>query len=497
MDEMQKKDYILTNFSANNFCSDHERLKLENKYSNILIVTSKYNRRAVSYQMNKKESVHSWLKYREGFSSFLVESFLKEMKLTDKDTILDPFLGSGTTSLVCQMNNISSIGFDIMPISSAAMRVKTKATEINCDEVKQAINDLKNISIPSDYKKQLETVLITDGAYSESTSIFLSYVTDYLIDASYDELTKDLIRLCILNVLEEVSYTIKGGQYLGWDYRSPKIIKANKIRELQGKKLLPKKVVRSEIKDPKDALLSELNKVISDVEEIQSESNNTKLHQHEIKTEYKQASSLLELPKIDDSTISGVITSPPYCNRYDYTRTYALELVYLGLSDLQIKQMRQDLLSCTVESKSKNEDLKKLYYSLGREDDYNKIQSIFLSNPVMIEITQALEKRKENGDLNNNGVISMVKGYFYELTFIFFEIYRICKKGSIVIFVNDNVRYGGEVVPVDFLSSSLAEQIGFKINKIYTIEQQKGNSSQQMAKFGKVALRKSITVWEK
>ena len=63
----------------------------------------------------------------------------------------------------------------------------------------------------------------------------------------------------------------------------------------------------------------------------------------------------------------------------------------------------------------------------------------------------------------------MVDGYFTELTFIFAELYRICKVGSYVAFVNDNVRYAGEVIPVDFLTTELAEQVGFKPVKIYTI----------------------------
>ena len=91
----------------------------------------------------------------------------------------------------------------------------------------------------------------------------------------------------------------------------------------------------------------------------------------------------------------------------------------------------------------------------------------------------------------------MVEGYFTELAFIYAELYRTCKKGASVAFVNDNVRYGGEVIPVDFLSSSFAEQFGFKTKVIYSLKQQKGNSSQQMAKFGRVPLRKSITIWTK
>lgn len=91
----------------------------------------------------------------------------------------------------------------------------------------------------------------------------------------------------------------------------------------------------------------------------------------------------------------------------------------------------------------------------------------------------------------------MVEGYFTELTFIFAELFRVCAHGAHVAFVNDNVRYAGEVIPVDYLTTMLAEELGFKPVVIYTLRQQKGNSSQQMKKYGKVNLRKSITVWEK
>ena len=159
--------------------------------------------------------------------------------------------------------------------------------------------------------------------------------------------------------------------------------------------------------------------------------------------------------------------------------------------------MRQDLLACTVESRSKMNDLEKFYQSIDQAGRFKYIKETIESNRALKEVIEALNRRKENGDLNNHGVIRMVEGYFTELGFVFAELYRLCKKGAMAAFVNDNVRYGGEVIPVDFLSCALAEDFGFKVKKIYTLKQQKGNSSQQMAKFGKVALRKGITIWMK
>jgi len=90
----------------------------------------------------------------------------------------------------------------------------------------------------------------------------------------------------------------------------------------------------------------------------------------------------------------------------------------------------------------------------------------------------------------------MVEQYFTELTFVFAELLRVCRRGACVAFVNDNVRYGGEIIPVDLFTTNLAEDLGFEPVKVYVLPQRKGNSSQQMEKFGREALRKSITVWE-
>jgi len=48
------------------------------------------------------------------------------------------------------------------------------------------------------------------------------------------------------------------------------------------------------------------------------------------KIELKLGSCLDILPIMEPNSFSGIITSPPYCNRYDYTRTYAC-LLYTSI----------------------------------------------------------------------------------------------------------------------------------------------------------------------
>ena len=486
-------NYLVDNFSADNFCDESERQKLEKKYAELLDVTEKFNRQSVSYQLSKKDALHSWLKYKEGFSANLVNILLDEMGAVAGDCVMDPFMGSGTTALVCQMRGINSIGYDVMPISAVSIKAKSAVMRYDINEIRSLIEDVRNLNVPVDYCKSTPYITITLNAYPKENEHFLAYIHDWNEQSLYSPEAKNLLTLCVINSLERCSYTIKSGQYLGWDCRSQKVQDANKARATKGQKLLPEKFTRAEICDSKETILDELTHVLADIELIQKNA----IDSVGAEIDFVPESVLYALPLLEENKLKGVITSPPYCNRYDYTRTYALELVYLGIGEEEIKQMRQELLSCTVESKSKIDELKDFYYSIGKSERFTYIYDTIKENKAFSEVMAALVKRKENGDLNNNGVIRMVEGYFTELAFIYAELYRVCKPGAMVAFVNDNVRYGGEVIPVDFLSCSFAEQFGFKTKQIYTLKQQKGNSSQQMAKFGRVALRKGITVWVK
>lgn len=481
------------NFSADSANSDIARKELENKYWPITQVTEKFNRQTVSYQLSKKDKLHRWLKYKEGFSAELVRLLIKEFRIKPGEVILDPFMGSGTTALVSCMQGINSMGFDILPMTKFSINAKMAAFDYDINEVKELLSEIEKLEMPKNYKQVTPALSITRDGYPNTTSKEIAFFDEFIEQSSFSDILKCLFKLCMINSLERVSYSRKDGQYLRWDYRCPKIIKANQERIKAGKKPLVTRLDKGELPSMKSALIEELTNVLRDIEYIQSQ----KKDGISGSCDFIEGSAIFEMPKKEANSINGVISSPPYCNRYDYTRTYAMELAYLGVTEQGIRSLRQELLSCTVENKTKLDRIKDCYVQLGREADYNTIISIVNSNAALNEINNALKSRNENGEINNKGVLQMVKGYFTELTFLFFEIFRMCKDGAHVAFVNDNVRYAGEVIPVDFLTTDLAEAVGFKPVKIYTLKQTKGNSSQQMAKYGRVALRKSITIWEK
>lgn len=490
--DLDDDSWKTTQFSADGVNPQNEREALETKYWNITKVTDKFNRQSVSYQLSKKDRFHRWLKYKEGFSAELVRILFADFSLKEGDVVLDPFMGSGTTALVAQMSGLHSVGYDILPMSKLSILCKSSVYKYNVTELESLLEDVEKLQTPEDYSKLTPYISTTKEGYPEQTSKDLSYYDEYFSASSYTDEVKALLKLCTLNTLEGISYSKKDGQYLRWDCRCPKIVRASEERAAKGKKPFAVILNKGELPTLKASLLEELRNVIADIKHIQS-------LEQPVHTEcsFVEGSALFELPRLQDNTINGVVSSPPYCNRYDYTRTYALELAYLGQDDAAVKSLRQALLSCTVESKPKISILNEYYTSIGRAEDFERILDVVKSNTVLKEILDSLRQRSQCGEVNNKGVIPMVEGYFTELAFVFAELFRVCSPGAYVAFVNDNVRYAGEVISVDYLTTMLAESLGFEPTIIYTLKQKKGNSSQQMKKYGKVNLRKSITIWKK
>ena len=112
-----------------------------------------------------------------------------------------------------------------------------------------------------------------------------------------------------------------------------------------------------------------------------------------------------------------------------------------------------------------------------------------IHHPALVEVLDNLDGQ----DLNNPRIPIMIKGYFEDMNQAFRQMALVCRPGAKMALVVANARFHGELIPVDLLLSELAIDAGFDVERI-VITRYKGNSSQQMGRFGRVPVRESVVV---
>lgn len=450
--------------------------RLKQHFDGRFSIQPSLNRQLVSFQANKARPVYRWYKYKEAFSAALVESLFERYGIA-QGRILDPFAGSGTALFAASERGIDADGIELLPIGQQIVLTKQIIENgFTQDDLRTLQRWMASKQWAQNRNRiELPEIRITQGAYPPlAKDLIERYVEAAQVENPRVQI---ILRFALLCILESVSYTRKDGQYLRWDYRS-------------GRKQGQKAFDKGEILDFDDAITSKLDEIIRDLTHSPAQPTLLESNHREHGAINLHSGSCLEImPRLPAEHYDALMTSPPYCNRYDYTRTYALELALLGVGEKEISRLRQDMLSCTVENRAK--DLLKLNPAWQPAIEAANEQALLQS------ILGYLEHERETRNLNNNGIPRMVRGYFYEMACVIAESARVLKPNAPLILVNDNVRYAGASVSVDMILSHLAERLGFSVENILVLPNGKGNSSQQMGEHGREPLRKCIYIWRK
>ena len=452
--------------------SVRERRALEDRFRSRVAPNSALSRKAVSYQGNRAAPGLRWMKYKEGFSRALVDGFISEFR---PKSVLDPFAGIGTAPLVAAGGGADAAGIEIMPVGALVGRgIARAANGARRDALESAASALL-AALESDGDADdcaFPHVRITESAFPPETESAIAKARKF-IRAMDESAERSLLDLACMTILEEVSYTRKDGQYLRWDYRSGRSLRS--------------RVHKGKVAPFAEALGGKVYEMVHDMDALKREYGGGH-------PEFVIGSCLEILRELPEAGFDMVVTSPPYANRYDYTRTYALELAWLGYKQDDFANLRQSMLSATVENKPKTAWLRKVY---GEDGDglLSQALGMYENQGAVHEVADILKSRAS--ELSNRHVIRLIEGYFLEMAVVVAELGRIVRPGGVVIMVNDNVRYHGEEAPTDLILSDYAEQRGFVCENIWTLPRGKGNSSQQMRRFGRREIRKCVYKWRR
>ena len=447
------------------------RAALHERFADRITVDHDLTRRLVSYQGNKHVPGFRWMKYKEGFSAPLVERFLG---YGGNGWVLDPFSGMGTTALTASWRGRDATGIEAMQVGNLVARAITAVANgvdpRHLSDASRGLLDYLEHGVP-DPEHAFPHVRITRGAFSPRAEADIAKARTFISTLDDSELAMVLTTACVTAV-EEISYTRKDGQYLRWDPRSGRTEST--------------RLDKGPLPTLGDVLKRRLAEIADDAPALQRRYAGPPPC-------FVDGSCLTELGKLSSGAFDTVITSPPYANRYDYTRTYALELAWLGYDERRFKTLRQMLLSATVENHSKRAELEAMYQA--RSASLSGVFDLVDGNPALCEVLNIL--RAYAAELGNRHVIRLLEHYFTEMAVVIHELARVVAAGGHVFMVNDNVRYHGEETPVDLILSDFAEQAGFRCESIWTLPRGKGNSSQQMGRFGREEIRKCVYHWVK
>jgi hypothetical protein len=364
---------------------------------------------------------HRWYYYKEGFSPNFVEKAIAHSQIKKNDLIIDPFNGSGTTTLTSAILGYQSIGIEVNPFTSFLSSAKQKNVDTielkktfektfkNCE--KGAPSNLIRFSTFS-YKKDLEKWLFNknilnsfEGGWRYSSSIKNPDV-------------KKIINLSLISAIMENCNAIKDGKCLRYrpTWKNKRLTKEDFIQSLTDKS---RAIIDDIVSHP---TLTEANIIQGDVRKVISSNRQI-------------------------SNFKLCITSPPYLNTFDYTDIYRPEL-FLGkfihnsqeLYDLRLKTVRSH-----IQAK----------WNLPKMSDFG------------ILYDQVMKHLNENENLlMDKNIPLMIQAYFEDIFSILKKLFAKAAADAQIWMVVSNSAYANQEIPVDLIIGDLGTKSGWHLKEV-------------------------------
>ena len=412
----------------------------------------------MSYATQKKEGdeknriypddlpVHEWYRFVLSYPPHLVRIYLDEFNLTSQDRVLDPFCGTGTTIIECKKQGIPSVGFERMPVVHFA--ASTKANwDVSPKGLMQHAQEVSDAT-----KALLEEEGVKDDPIFEPLDDSPSDLRT--VSESKDRLLiKDSMcpgPMHKVLVLQEKMEELRDDQY--WNHERLALAK-ELVYTISNLRFGPEVGVSQKKKKRGNRpvvkpWLQAVKSISEDLEIVQNRKG--------VPSEVRLADSRSIAEELEPNSVDAVITSPPYPNEKDYSRTVRLESVMLDFmtdrSELQ-EQKKGLIRSNTRGVYVDDEDDKWI-------DDF----------PQVKELADKIEaKRKELGKTSGfeKYYHRVVRLYFGGMTRHLKDLRVALRPGAKLAYVvGDQASYFQIPIRTGEILADIAEQIGYEVNDI-------------------------------
>jgi len=418
-----------------------------------------------TFQDSLRAPIHCWFKYPAGFSYKLVETLIEEYHLSADSWILDPFVGSGTTTVVAKQWGINSIGIEAHPFVHWVAQVKC-FWEYDMDQLRHNIsrllNHLQTVPLFPGEEALAEFPTLIRKCYSDKNLWTLKFIRDSLDTFASTPQEGDFFRLALTDTLRGAS---RAGT--GWPYIAP-----NQYHEKNERPALEvfSETVRGMYRDL--ALVLEKRRV-ADIQ--------TRL----ILTDTRQPYP------VESESVNLAVTSPPYLNNYDYADRTRLETYFFGWTKSwrDITEQVRDRLIIAATTQIRRTEFPDHPVSTTIRDLEPSLYA-----ELAEKVTELKERRLHKGGKKSYDL--MVAGYFNDMLMAITQVYRVLKPGApFVMVLGDSAPYG-VYIPTEEYLGRLALAVGFSGYRVQKLRERGGKWGHNPQRH-KVMLKEGLLLLQK
>lgn len=272
----------------------------------------------------------SWYNYYAGYSHTFTKNIINSCNLNKSAIILDPWNGTGTTTLMASTYGYRSIGIDLNPV----MKVIAKAKLASMKDVSTIENHLFSLKLTGKYSTSVEDPLLTWFDH-KSVGLLRRIEQRILANKSYKTTASKIDEIDTSQGLMYVALFNTVRHFLKHFIPSnPTWVKKPKS---------PSEKISLSTPTFKRSYLANLQRM---VDEIKSDGSDLLTEPNII------VGSSTAIP-LEDNYADLVLTSPPYCTRIDYgvATSPELSITTVGGSN-EINSIRRQLMGSTTVPKN-------------------------------------------------------------------------------------------------------------------------------------------------
>jgi DNA modification methylase len=405
-------------------------------------------RRLTNPEANKvraqDHAVHDWYRFVLSFPPHLVRDCFRQLGIEPGQRVLDPFAGTGTTLVEAKRAGLGSVGLEGHPLGHFACSVKTDWT-LDPDEL---VNDAERIADAAARMLRLKRSAKGTRNAADEAVVTRNGLRTLAPEAEQLILANSISPLPLHKVLmlREALDRIASrdtGNHLRLALATTMVADASNLH-------FGPEVGLGEIREDAPVIESWLNRVHSMGDDLRSVSRfatPAEAHRQDARDAHHAVAT---------NSVDVVITSPPYPNEKDYTRTTRLESVLLGF--IRTKHDLRALKQGLIRSNTRN-----IYVADDDERWVARFESIQKIAGQIEERRLALGKTSGFERLYHK----VTKHYFGGMARHFANLRRVLRPGARLAYVvGDQASYLRVMIRTGTLLAEIAEDLGYEVEAI-------------------------------